>query len=104
MNSDLEYNVISDAIDNSSFIGGRLVEQFYKDLHRAAHCVACASGTDALKLALMAAGVGCGDEVVTVPNTFIATVEAITLAGAAPAFVDIYLFDLLHESRSRWVP
>jgi dTDP-4-amino-4,6-dideoxygalactose transaminase len=53
------------------------------------HGVACASGTDALLLALRACGVGPGDEVITVSHTFIATVAAIALAGATPVFVDI---------------
>ncbi len=55
----------------------------------AAHCVGVNSGTDALRFALIAAGVASGDIVVTVPNTFIATTEAISQAGARPVFVDI---------------
>ncbi len=52
-------------------------------------CVGMGSGTDALRLALIAAGVRPGDTVVTVPHTFIATTEAISQAGARPEFVDI---------------
>src|SRR5207249_1929469 len=54
------------------------------------HCVGVGSGTDALRFALIAAGVQPGDTVVTVPNTFIATTEAISQAGARPDFVDIH--------------
>src|SRR6185436_1061762 len=53
------------------------------------HAVGVSSGTDALRFALIAAGVRPGDTVVTVPNTFIATTEAVSQAGAHPAFVDV---------------
>ena len=54
----------------------------------AEHCVTCASGTEALLIALMALGVKAGDEVITTPFTFVATAEVIVLAGATPVFVD----------------
>jgi dTDP-4-amino-4,6-dideoxygalactose transaminase len=81
-----------DVFDRSAFVGGSYVDTFEKNFAAfvgARQAIACASGTDAVKLALMAAGVGPGDEVVTVSHTFIATSEAITLVGARPAFVEI---------------
>lgn len=76
----------------AGFIGGSLVEEFEKAFARfceVEHCVGAANGTDALRFALIAVGVRSGDLVVTVPNTFIATAEAISQAGALPEFVDI---------------
>ncbi|MGB6476601.1 MAG: DegT/DnrJ/EryC1/StrS family aminotransferase [Candidatus Sulfotelmatobacter sp.] len=84
--------VFHKALRTAGFIGGPMVEDFEKAF--AAFCetsysVAVSSGTDALRFALMAAGVKPGDVVVTVPHTFIATTEAISQAGALPEFVDI---------------
>jgi dTDP-4-amino-4,6-dideoxygalactose transaminase len=76
----------------AGFVGGPMVEEFEKAFATfcdAGHCVAVSSGTDALRFALMASGIRPGDIVLTVPNTFIATTEAITQAGAIPEFVDI---------------
>lgn len=80
------------ALRGSMFVGGAAVEEF--ESRFAAFCgtrysAGVANGTDALRLALVASGVKPGDTVVTVANTFIATVEAISQAGALPAFVDI---------------
>lgn len=85
-------SVFRDALRTSRFIGGPAVEGFEKDFARfcdAKHCIGVGSGTDALRFALIAAGVKKGDTVITVPNTFIATTEAISQAGAAIGFVDI---------------
>jgi dTDP-4-amino-4,6-dideoxygalactose transaminase len=84
--------VFATALDTAGFIGGPMVQGFEQDFARycdASHCVGVGSGTDALRFALIAAGVGSGDAVITVPNTFIATTEAISQAGAGLVFVDI---------------
>ncbi len=84
--------VVQEAFRTAGFIGGRVVEDFehaFSQFCDARYCVGVSSGTDALRFALMAAGIGNGDSVVTVPNTFIATTEAISQAGALPEFVDI---------------
>jgi dTDP-4-amino-4,6-dideoxygalactose transaminase len=77
---------------NASFILGEEVEAFEKQfaaLCETKHCIALNSGTSALHLGLLALGVQPGDEVITTPNTFIATAEAITYCGARPVFVDV---------------
>ena len=84
--------VFKRALSTAGFIGGHMVEQFesaFADFSGTKYCVGVASGTDALRFALMAGGVRPGDVVITVPNTFIATTEAISQAGAEPRFVDI---------------
>lgn len=85
-------SVVRAALRTAGFIGGPMVEGFERDFAQfceAHHCVGVGSGTDAVRFALMAAGVQRGDTVITVPNTFIATTEAISQAGARPDFVDI---------------
>lgn len=83
---------IQEVLDTTRFILGPNVQAF--DEEAAAylgvrHAISCASGTDALHLALRAAGIGEGDEVITPPFTFIATAEAIRYVGANPVFVDV---------------
>ncbi len=87
---------IREALDrvcmNASFILGEEVERFEQAFAKyceVKHCVALNSGTSALHLALLTAGIGEGDEVITSANTFIATAEAIVYTGATPVFVDI---------------
>ncbi len=85
-------NVFRSALHSAGFIGGSAVENFERDFAgfcEAKHCVGVANGTDALRFALLVAGITAGDAVVTVPNTFIATTEAISQAGARPYFVDV---------------
>ncbi len=83
---------IDQVIETSAFTLGETVERF--ETAFAAYCqtefaVGVGSGTDALYLALVACGVTAGDEVITSPNTFIATAEAISMCGAKPVFVDV---------------
>ena len=87
---------ISDAIqqvlNSCAFAGGPFVEEFEKRFAEFCQCeyaIGVGSGTEALWLVLLSLGVGPGDEVITVPNTFIATAEAISFCGAKPVFVDI---------------
>jgi UDP-2-acetamido-2-deoxy-ribo-hexuluronate aminotransferase len=95
-----QYTLIKDAVDSrihavldhgQYILGSEVAELEAALAHRtgSAHCISCSSGTDALLMALMALGIGPGDEVVTSPFTFIATVEMIALLGATPVFVDI---------------
>lgn len=84
--------VFQQTLRAAGFIGGPMVEEFEKSFATfcdTTHSVAVNSGTDALRFALIAAGVKPGDVVVTVPNTFIATTEAISQSGALPEFVDV---------------
>jgi len=85
-------DLFRECLRSASFVGGPQVQAFEEEFAQfcqTKYCVAISSGTDALRLTLIAAGIGRGDEVITVPNTFIATAEAISQTGATPAFVDI---------------
>jgi len=83
---------VEEVIDASAFAGGPFVASFEEDFAAfcaSRHAVGVGNGTDALWFALLALGVGPGDEVITVAHTFMATAEAITFCGAKPVFVDI---------------
>ncbi len=86
------HGVLRRLVDSQRFVLGEEVERLEEEI--AAYCgtkyaVGCASGTDALLLAMMVLGIGQGDEVVTTPYSFFATVSTIVRAGATPVFVDI---------------
>ncbi len=79
-------------LDSSRFVGGEAVEEFERSWASycgVPHAVGVGSGTDALLLALMALDIGAGDEVIVPANTFVASVEAVVLAGATPVFADV---------------
>jgi dTDP-4-amino-4,6-dideoxygalactose transaminase len=86
------WSILKQTVRTAAFIGGPMVEGFEAEFARfcdAQCCIGVGSGTDALRFALLAAGVEPDAIVVTVPNTFIATAEAITQAGGTPYFVDV---------------
>src|SRR5262245_46777160 len=83
---------IQKVLDHCQFILGPAVGELEQQLAAytgAKHCITCASGTEALLIALMALGIKPGDEVITTPFTFVATAEMIVLLGATPVFVDV---------------
>ena len=83
---------IREVVESCGFVGGRILDEFEREFAQycgVEHGVAAGSGTAALHMALLACGIGAGDEVITVSHTFGATVEAILQAGAQPVFVDV---------------
>lgn len=100
LNLKAQYDAIKEEIDDAirqvisscAFAGGPFVENFehqFAEYCCAKYAVGVGSGTEALWLSMVALGIGSGDEVITVPNTFIATAEAISLCNAKPIFVDV---------------
>lgn len=94
-NSGLKAEILpiwAEILDSAAFIGGAYVTAFeeeFASLTRTRYCIALNSGTDALRFIFLALGLNPGEEVITVPNTFIATTEAISQAGGRPVFVDV---------------
>jgi dTDP-4-amino-4,6-dideoxygalactose transaminase len=83
---------IGEVMENTAFAGGPFVAKFEQAFARfcgCKHAIGVGNGTDALWLSLLSLGIGPGDEIITVPDTFIATAEAITCCGAKPVFVDV---------------
>lgn len=85
-------DAIAGVIANTSFIGGKPVKEFeekFASLYGVKHCISVANGTDSLYILMKMLGVGQGDEVITVANSWISSAETITQAGAKPVFIDI---------------
>jgi UDP-2-acetamido-2-deoxy-ribo-hexuluronate aminotransferase len=85
-------NGIQEVIDQTSFIKGPAVQQFQQELEHylgVKHVIACANGTDALQIAMMALGLKPGDEVITASFTYVATAEVIALLGLKPVLVEV---------------
>ena len=96
----IQYNSLKSEIDSAvrsviketAFVGGKFVEEFekvYANKYGVNHCISCANGTDAIYITLKALGIGIGDEVITVANSWISTSETISQTGAKPVFIDI---------------
>ena len=93
---------IESVIAETAFIKGKYVSKFedeFSNLYGVEHFISCANGTDAIYVALKSLGIGPGDEVITVANTWISTAETISQCGAKPVFVDIHpdYYTINHE-------
>jgi dTDP-4-amino-4,6-dideoxygalactose transaminase len=85
-------SAVLNVLETAYFVGGPILERFEQEFAAfvgAKYCVGVANGTDAITLAARAAGLGPGDEVLVPANSFFATAEAISNAGATPVFVDV---------------
>ena len=85
-------DAIASVIDETAFIGGHFVKDFEKafaELYGVKHMIGCANGTDSLYIIMKMLGIGPGDEVITVANSWISSSETITQTGARPVFVDV---------------
>jgi len=101
-------DVIQEVLNSCAFAGGPFVEKFEKEFAKFCgcdYCVGVGNGTEALWLSLLALGIGPGDEVITVPNTFIATAEAISFCGATPVFIDVdeFIYTMNPEKLSEFL-
>ncbi len=86
-------NAMQEVVDSAYFVGGPAVGKFQNNLEKylgVKHVIPCANGTDALTIAMMAAGLKPGDEVITANFTFVATAEAIAMLNLTPVLVDVY--------------
>jgi len=84
---------IKNVLEETAFIGGRFVKDFessFAALYGVKHVISCANGTDSLFIIMKMLGIGAGDEVITVANSWISSSETITQTGARPVFVDIH--------------
>lgn len=85
-------SAIQNVLENTAFIGGKIVKDFedsFAELYGVKHCISVANGTDSLFIIMKMLGIGPGDEVITVANSWISSSETISLTGAKPVFVDI---------------
>ena len=83
---------IAEVIAETAFIGGKYVNEFEKqfaELYGVKHCISCANGTDSLYILMKMLGIGEGDEVITVANSWISSSETISQTGARPVFIDM---------------
>jgi dTDP-4-amino-4,6-dideoxygalactose transaminase len=84
---------IADVISEAAFVGGKYVkvfEQKFAELYGVKHVIGCGNGTDSLYIIMKMLGIGAGDEVITVANSWISSSETISQTGAKPVFIDVH--------------